>query len=141
MLYEVFGVQCPPFQSCYSTTVAQAGVARLVGASSHKVKGCEFDSQSRHIPRLQHIQVTTNWCFSHQCLSLSTSLPLCLKPISMSLAEDKKRRSLCSQLVQTVKSFFFSLTNILCGTWKWLTSKMLPYISQPLPLYSAMIQP
>ena len=32
--------------------MALAGVAQLVGASSHRPKGHGFDSQSGHIPRL-----------------------------------------------------------------------------------------
>ena len=89
---------------------ALASVAQLVEASSHRPKGQEFNSQSGHVPGwwiqsqagactrgsrmvfLSHINVSLPLSLSHQCFSpsLSPSLPLTLKSISMSSGEDLK---------------------------------------------------
>ena len=69
---------------------AQAGVAQLLVASSHTLKGRQLTSQSGHIPRLQvqspvgsHMEGNRSMFLSHTdvSLSLSLSLPLPLKPI------------------------------------------------------------
>ena len=41
---------------CYSKnqrTKIHSALAQLVGASSHRLRGCGFDSWSGHMPRLQ----------------------------------------------------------------------------------------
>ena len=55
-------------------------VAQLAEVLSHAPKGCWFNPQSEHIPKLwiwSPVGVHTNQCFSHRCLSvcLSVSLP------------------------------------------------------------------
>ena len=57
---------------------APAGMAHLVGASSHKPTGCRFSSRSGHI------QEAEDRCFSP---SLPPLLPS-LKPVSKSSGED-----------------------------------------------------
>ena len=53
---------------------ALAGVACLVGASSHALKGRGFHSPSGHMPRLWIqspvgvLQEAADQCFSHRCL-------------------------------------------------------------------------
>ena len=72
--------------------VALASVAQLAGASSLTLKGCGFNSQSGHMPRL-HIQPPVRvdvrgngmMFLSYINVCLSPSLPLSLKSISMSL--------------------------------------------------------
>ena len=81
-------------------TQALAGVAQLVGASSHRLKGRRFDSWSGHTPRLQvwsQVGARAEWqlinvSLAHQCFSppLSPCLSFSLKLASMSLGEDKK---------------------------------------------------
>ena len=54
--FEVFPSSYPKllrdFKVNYVTSLALAGIAQLVGTSSCKPKGCGFDSQSGHMPRL-----------------------------------------------------------------------------------------
>ena len=65
---------------------ALAHVSQLVGASCHKPKGRRFNSQSRHMPRLQvqslvrvHMGGSQSMFLFHIDISLSLSLPLPLK--------------------------------------------------------------
>ena len=74
-------------------------VAQLVGASSHKLKGREFDSPSGHVPKLwvqspvgAHMGDNKFMFLSDIDVSLPPSLPLplSLKAMKkMSLSEDK----------------------------------------------------
>ena len=74
-------------------------MTQLVGASSHKPKGCRFNSQSGHMPRLlvgpwsgNVWEATNHFFLSHWCFSpsLSPSLPNSLESISKSSDEVKK---------------------------------------------------
>ena len=74
-------------------------VAPLVGALSHALKGCGFDSWLGPVPRLQvRSLVGSVGEATHQCvsltsvfLSLSLHLPISLKSINISLGEDYKK--------------------------------------------------
>ena len=67
-------------QCCKKTYVSPGMVAKLVGMSSHKPKGCRFNSWSGHMPRLwvwslvgAHTELI-NWYFSLPLMSLSLFL-------------------------------------------------------------------
>ena len=52
-------------------------VAQLVGVSSHTPKGCGFDSQSGHIPRLQ-VQSQVGTCTEGYWLMFLSHISVCL---------------------------------------------------------------
>ena len=65
-------------------------VAQFVGASSHTPKGCGFDSQSGHRPRLHVLSPIRahkggGWSvfLSHVDVSLSLSLSLSVPPLTL----------------------------------------------------------
>ena len=69
------------------STGALAGAAQSVGASSHKPKGCGFDSWSGHMPGLQvpspiqgSYESNQSMFLSHIDVFLPTSLPPLLAP-------------------------------------------------------------
>ena len=80
--------------------LALASMAQLVGASSHKPKGHEFDSHSGHIPRLQVWPLVGVCERGSPLMFLSPidvsfpSLPLSLKSVGMSSGEDPKKKKL-----------------------------------------------
>ena len=72
---------------------ALASVAQLAGMLSCTVKGCGFDSWSKHMPRLQLGPRAGARTRGNQSMFLSLflpALPLSLKSISMSSDEEKK---------------------------------------------------
>ena len=56
-------------------------VTQLVGASCHAPKGCRFDPQSGHIPRLRVRSLVEMCTGGNQLILLSLSLSLCLNSI------------------------------------------------------------
>ena len=100
-----------------------AGVSYLVGAPSHRLKGCRFDSRSGDIhncgfnTRLGRVQ-KSNWLvfLSHMdiCLSLSLSSPSPPSSLSFSVSKSNEKMSLGEGLnKQTNKQMEFAILTFL----------------------------
>ena len=84
-------------QCCKKTYVSPGMVAKLVGMSSHKPKGCRFNSWSGHMPRLwvwslvgAHTELI-NWYFSLPLMSLSLSFCQSLRLINISSSDNGRK--------------------------------------------------
>ena len=132
--------------------MALASVARLVGSSSHTLKGHWFDSPSGHRPRLW-VRSPVRACMTRQpvdlSFSLSSSLPLCPPPPSPLSKSNEKwlrvrmKRDASRKLCNSVLCDFWNGSTyclLHCGDWHiyiWFSSnKMyLGHSCLKLPLF------
>ena len=142
-----FMCSLPRFKTTTTTKLTLASVAQLIGASIWRPKDRGFESQSRHMSRLQvwspvgRVQKATTGCFplTSMFLSLCPSLPLSLKPASVNSGEDKKQNKTQSRLSPSLRVPPLPTPMVLCGCFssRWSTPDSLmclTYLSRSSPL-------